>query len=507
MGNKCTRIQAPETSSENPLLDIYAKSDYDRTTYVPVSYPLTNDDEAIPPLQYDNPNRPPYVIGVHFQFPQSSFKPSENNQDIPCTLVMTAAEFPLNQRVGIDLICAIDISGSMLFDDKLLLVKRTLQFVVTQLRETDRLCIITFDHKTTKLMPLTVMNDWGRAYAITVIGGLKTNGSTNIVEGLRTALTVAAKRNFENYTLDIILLSDGVDDNQFTSVQRARECIASFDQYSMLYNIHTFGYGCDHDAQLLSEIANLKNGAYYYIEEVDDIRNSLTHCVGEILSLVAKDVDVTISAQACPLPFTISKIYSEDGSDHFRLTSVLSGTIKEVVFILTFPPTDSPIDSCVIAPVKAKIGLTMLSTGERKEYTSQLTINVVNDSRRIEIFDNVFVQYERVKVAEAMRQASDMAMDSRFDEATGVVDESINDTKNSEYSGEGLVKVLTRDLEKSKAKLKDQMSWDKGGAAYFRYVYHAHWAKRGDKHEFYLNDRQRDIKLLMLAFFNSRLTV
>ena len=49
-----------------------------------------------------------------------------------------------NARPGLDLIFCIDISGSM-SGDKLKLVKETLIFVIDQLDETDRVCLITFD--------------------------------------------------------------------------------------------------------------------------------------------------------------------------------------------------------------------------------------------------------------------------------------------------------------------------------------------------------------------------
>ena len=32
------------------------------------------------------------------------------------------------------------------------------------------------------------------------------------------------------------------------------------------YTIHTFGFGKDHDSKLMTDIARLKNGNFYYIE-------------------------------------------------------------------------------------------------------------------------------------------------------------------------------------------------------------------------------------------------
>ena len=68
-----------------------------------------------------------------------------------------AKDYELAKRAGIDLIVVIDVSGSMR-GTKIALVKDTLYFMISQLKEYDRLSFITFNEKValeTKLNPMT----------------------------------------------------------------------------------------------------------------------------------------------------------------------------------------------------------------------------------------------------------------------------------------------------------------------------------------------------------------
>ena len=45
-------------------------------------------------------------------------------------------------------------------------------------------------------------------------------------------------------------------------------------------NIHTFGYGTDHDSKFLSSCARKNGGEYYYVEEVKSIRKYFINAFG-----------------------------------------------------------------------------------------------------------------------------------------------------------------------------------------------------------------------------------
>ena len=52
--------------------------------------------------------------------------------------------------------------------------------------------------------------------------------------------------------------------------------------------VHTFGYGSDHNPNLLKEISQAENGMYFFIDTDEKIPESFALCVRGLLSTVAK---------------------------------------------------------------------------------------------------------------------------------------------------------------------------------------------------------------------------
>lgn len=50
----------------------------------------------------------------------------------------------------------------------------------------------------------------------------------------------------------------------------------------------TFGFGSEHDADALHNIAEAGNGLFYYIDNSDSIPESFCDCLGGLLSVAAQ---------------------------------------------------------------------------------------------------------------------------------------------------------------------------------------------------------------------------
>ena len=62
----------------------------------------------------------------------------------------------------------------------------------------------------------------------------------------------------------------------------------------------TFGYGAEHDADLLRAVADAGNGLFYYVDNTDSIPESYCDCLGGLLS-VAAQVSHSINYLAIPM--------------------------------------------------------------------------------------------------------------------------------------------------------------------------------------------------------------
>ena len=52
--------------------------------------------------------------------------------------------------------------------------------------------------------------------------------------------------------------------------------------------VFTFGYGSEHDTDLLHALASAGNGLFYYIDNKDSIPESFCDCLGGLLSVAAQ---------------------------------------------------------------------------------------------------------------------------------------------------------------------------------------------------------------------------
>jgi Mg-chelatase subunit ChlD len=89
-------------------------------------------------------------------------------------------------RAPVDLICVIDISGSM-EGEKLALVRKTLLSLLTMMGDQDRLCLIQFDNNAEVLVPLKRVGSHNVELMKRMVNSLEARGGTNIANGVDLA--------------------------------------------------------------------------------------------------------------------------------------------------------------------------------------------------------------------------------------------------------------------------------------------------------------------------------
>ena len=100
-------------------------------------------------------------------------------------------------------------------------------------------------------------------------------------------------------------LLDGKDDHLFSLIYDVQKIVhvdsscrphvyQSFPRRSLLNQIgrqacvFTFGFGAEHDGDLLHAVAEAGNGLFYYIDNSDSIPESFGDCLGGLLSVAAQ---------------------------------------------------------------------------------------------------------------------------------------------------------------------------------------------------------------------------
>merc|ERR1719476_1013029 len=101
-------------------------------------------------------------------------------------------------------------------------------------------------------------------------------------------------RRQRNKVSAILLLTDGVD-------RSTRGLIPGLLRRAAAANcaVYAFGFGRDHDAALLSQIAEQAQTPFTFVEDTDKIREAFAGTVGGLSSIVAQKVELALK---CHVP-------------------------------------------------------------------------------------------------------------------------------------------------------------------------------------------------------------
>ena len=327
-------------------------------------------------------------------------------------------------RTSVDLICVIDVSGSM-SGEKIELVRETMKFLIETLTPSDRLSIITFNSRGNRICGLKTVTQENLVVFSNHINSLFASGGTNIMSGMELALKTIRDRKIPNKVTSVFLLSDGQDKGAEEALKQA---LARPENSELgVFSIHSFGFGTDHDEDLMNKICTLRDGAFYFIKELSTLDEAFCNALGGIISLVANEVVVNVRCIAAGIVagVRISKVYGDkwqktgEGEYRIKLTQLMSEISKDYVFELTIPKIEGEVgdvgrEHVVCEGILGAKGV----QGQQMAGASSLSLTLINPNEEIaEINENVDVieNYLRVKAAEAIEENMKKAEENKFE--------------------------------------------------------------------------------------------
>ncbi len=191
---------------------------------------------------------------------------------------------------------------------RLLHILETVKWMMGQLNETHRLCLMTFDEKvqfiTKDLVPMTEEN---KELILDNLKNVEAKGQTNISDVLTACIDVIERcqTTQEDRLTSIMLFTDGpvnagLRGKDFSFIIKNIESRLYTDNnkteiYAYNTTIHTFGIGDDHDSGLLYDIASAScGGMYHYIKNLKSMQEIVGQILNNILSPVARNIEVTL---------------------------------------------------------------------------------------------------------------------------------------------------------------------------------------------------------------------
>merc|ERR1719313_2672129 len=297
---------------------------------------------------------------------------------------------------------------------KLRQVQDATRFIIEQADPRDRLGLVAFNSNATRVLRLRRMNAEGKNDANVAALRLAAGGGTSIAAGLDMALSVMERRRQRNKVSAILLLTDGQDGSTRSRLPGLLRRAANAN-----CAVYAFGFGGDHDAALLSEIAEQAQTPFTFVEDTEKIREAFAGAVGGLSSIMAQRVELTLKCQvplkAVNTPFPKTQTEREvciTIPDMFALER------RDVLVELSVPA-----EGDITTLLEASARYTDLRQN-RVVQTSPVTMDVqrVDEPQpEAEPDEEVSAQRERVEVTQALQNAAEASDQGNFDRALSMI--------------------------------------------------------------------------------------
>jgi Mg-chelatase subunit ChlD len=316
-------------------------------------------------------------VTAPFAFPQQSSGP-----ELPVSLSVSMmqhadARNTFDVNIGIDYIgsearlpcvciCILDVSGSMGLEASLVdpgsgerdgltrmdLVKHATKAVINMLGDNDHVAIVSYNHAARLVLDLTCTNQLGRDRATVALGTLTPDGRTNIWDGLREALALAAKPECAGKNVHMLLLTDGEpNENPPRGIVPTLQSFLSSRPTNV--TISTFGFGYEMDSTLLCDISKTGNGIYAYIPDASLVGTVFSNFISNALATAIPNLEFGVACKDCELSHFHNRTMAPQGDSPVKKTLLRNlhfGQSKDVMMTITIANANSAVIFNVATP-------------------------------------------------------------------------------------------------------------------------------------------------------------
>ena len=202
-----------------------------------------------------------------------------------------AREIPSDNLPAANFVFLVDVSGSMYGGNRLPLVKSSLKLLINNLRDKDRVAIVTYAGSAGVALTSTPGTDKQKIRE--ALDNLEAGGSTAGGEGIKLAYKIARQNFVEGGNNRIILATDGDFNVGVSSADGLQSLIEQERKSGVFLTVLGYGMG-NYKDKLMQVLAEKGNGNYAYIENMQEANKVLVNEFGGTMYAVAKDVKLQV---------------------------------------------------------------------------------------------------------------------------------------------------------------------------------------------------------------------
>jgi Ca-activated chloride channel family protein len=202
---------------------------------------------------------------------------------------ISASEQVENQRLPLNISLVLDRSTSMK-GTRLQRVKDAARYIVDQMGPEDVLSLVAFSDRAELILPGSKRIQKRAARA--AIGGIRANGGTEILQGLKTGMQEVQKWHGENRISHLILLTDGQTYGDEVGCLKVSEQAGEQG-----ITLTTMGIGSDWNDQILDEMARRSGapGGSIYLDSSAKIAKAFAERIQSLGQIFARNLCLSIN--------------------------------------------------------------------------------------------------------------------------------------------------------------------------------------------------------------------
>jgi len=251
--------------------------------------------------------------------------------------------------------------------------------------------------------------------------------------------------------------------------------------------VNTFGFGANHNAELLKGISRAGSGLYFYIENNNAIGDAFVDCMGGLLSTVGQELKLQFKPEGkielVDIITQFPKTTNSDGSTTVLIKDLQSEESRDLLCKVNVPAVSdtSETETKLLTGVLSYFNV-IGNVRDQQTVTAVVTRLESSDPTLADdkADHNIDKQRNRVLGAEALKKGNEFGSAGKLQEGRDLFEKTINELKSSISGGDPFVVDLIQGLQTAASSLKSQSEYSSWGSKNMIGQSEAHYQQRSN---------------------------